>query len=69
MKTLYARREATTDDTWIKYGPSRPLKRDLVLYEDPERIRETARIPWHQAQARARKWVMLNCARREITFA
>lgn len=66
MKTLFARREATTDDIWIKHGPSRPLKRDLVIYEDRELTQEKARIPWHQEQARARKFVMLNCCRYAI---
>jgi 7,8-dihydro-6-hydroxymethylpterin-pyrophosphokinase len=68
MKTLYARREATTDATWIKYGPSRPLKRDLVIYDDETLTQERARIPWHHAASRARSFVMLNCSRYSIAF-
>ena len=66
MTTLYFRREPTTDSTWIKYGPSKPLKKDLVIYHDEAGIKEKARIPWHQSQNRARKYVTLNCCRWKI---
>lgn len=65
---LYARKEATTDSVWIEHGPSRPLKRDLVLYRDKARTEEAGRIPWHHAAARARRWVNLNCYRYEIDW-
>lgn len=66
---LHARREATTDGTWVKHGPSRPLKKDLVLYSDPEMLNEKFRIPWHQAGSRARKFVHYNCAKYKIIFS
>lgn len=65
---LYARREATTDETWIQYGPSRPLKRDLVLYRDRGRTDEYARIPWHQSASRARRRVTVNCYTWELDW-
>jgi len=65
---LYARREATTDATWIQYGPAHPVKRDLVLYEDAEMRIEKARIPWNQAASRARVWVTINCAKFKLIF-
>jgi hypothetical protein len=66
--TLYARREATTDETWIKNGPSRPTKKDLVLYEDRELTKQKALIPWHQDASRARKHVFYNCFKYKIEF-
>lgn len=65
---LFARREATTDQTWIDHGPSKPLKRDLVLYSDSERLKEKARVPWNQQQSKNRKYVTINCAKYKLNF-
>lgn len=69
LLTLFARREPTTDSVWLQHGDKSVTKNDLVLYSDPARLHEKARIPWHQSQARKRKTVMLNCYLWKLCFA
>lgn len=64
----FARREATISRHWIENGPSRPLKRDLVLYSDPKLLHEIARVEWDQAGAKARKRVTVGGITYRLTF-
>lgn len=64
----FARREATTGQHWIENGPSWPLKRDLVLYEDRQLLREIGRIRWDQPGAKARKRVQMGKVTYDLTF-
>lgn len=64
----YARREATIGRHWIENGPSRPLKRDLVLYSDRALLHEIGRVEWDQPGAKACKRVTVGGVTYDLTF-
>ncbi len=61
--TVFARKEPTTDDVTLKYGPQG--KKDTVFYRDRDCKHIFVRKPWYQSgqPTKATKTVQLNCFR------
>lgn len=70
MLFLYARKEKTTDDVFLKHGGKTKDKTDAVLYTDKALTECKARIPWYHKKCpdRRYKYATINCYKYKIIW-